>query len=125
MDTETGECGQQRLAHSDGEAERYYRSLIGRRVLVGMEATGHSRWFERLLAELKFELQIGDPAKIRAACVRKQKNDRQDAEHILRLLVGDRFPQIWTPTPAQRDVRQLIMHRHRLMQMRTRVKNQL
>jgi hypothetical protein len=27
-----------------------------------MEATGHSRWFERLLAELGFELWIGDPS---------------------------------------------------------------
>ena len=27
---------------------------------VGIEATGHSRWFERLLAELGFELWIGD-----------------------------------------------------------------
>ncbi|HEX8797303.1 MAG TPA: hypothetical protein VF772_01760, partial [Terriglobales bacterium] len=32
---------------------------------VGMEATGHSRWFERVLAELGFELWIGDPAEIK------------------------------------------------------------
>jgi hypothetical protein len=31
-------------------------------VRVGMEVTGYSRWFERLLAELGFELWIGDPA---------------------------------------------------------------
>jgi hypothetical protein len=29
-----------------------------------MEATGYSRWFERLLAELDFEVWIGDPAEI-------------------------------------------------------------
>jgi transposase len=34
-------------------------------VRVGMEATGYSRWFERLLAEFGFELWIGDPAEIR------------------------------------------------------------
>ena len=51
---ETGECGEQELKHSDGEAERFYRDLQKRgiRVRVGMEATGYSRWFERLLAEL-------------------------------------------------------------------------
>jgi hypothetical protein len=38
-----------------------------------MEATGYSRWFERLLAELGFELWIGDPAEIKAGRVRKQK----------------------------------------------------
>jgi transposase len=50
---------------------------------VGMEATGHSRWFERLLAELNFELCVGNPAQIRAKQVHKQINDRLDAEHIL------------------------------------------
>ena len=66
LDTETGETGERRLNHSDGEAERFYRDLQRRqvKVRVGKEATGHARWFERLLAELKFELWIGDPARI-------------------------------------------------------------
>jgi transposase len=40
------------------EAEQFYRELQQRetRVLVGIEATGQSRWFERLLAELNIEL---------------------------------------------------------------------
>ena len=65
LDTETGETGERRLNHSDGEAERFYRDLQRRqvKVRVGIEATGHARWFERLLAELKFELWIGDPAQ--------------------------------------------------------------
>ena len=68
FDEETGECGERQLSHSDGEAERFYRDLQQRgvRVRVGMEATGYSRWFERLLAELGFELWIGDPAEIKA-----------------------------------------------------------
>ena len=63
---ETGECGEQELNHSDGEAERFYRELKQRgvSVRVGMEATGHSRWFERLLAELGIEVWIGDAAKM-------------------------------------------------------------
>jgi transposase len=36
-----------------------------------------------------------------------------------------RFPRIWVPSPDNRDLRQLLWHRHRLVQMRTRVKNQL
>jgi len=94
LDTETGETGERRLSHSDGEAERFYRDLQRRqvKVRVGIEATGHARWFERLLAELKFELWIGDPARIKAARVRKQKTDRQDAQLLLRLLIEGRFP---------------------------------
>ncbi len=53
---------------------------------MGMEASGHARWFERLLAELSFELWIGDAAEIKAKRVRKQKTDRQDAQHIMGFL---------------------------------------
>ncbi len=57
VDTETGELQERRLGHSQ-EAERFYRELKerGTPVRVGMEASGHARWFERLLAELKIEL---------------------------------------------------------------------
>ena len=126
VNTETGECGERRLTHC-AEAEQFYRDLKekGFRVRVGLEATGHSRWFERLLAELNFEVWIGDPAQIRAKQVRKQKNDRRDAEHLLKLMLENHFPRLWVPSPENRDVRQLVMHRHRLVQMRTRVMNQL
>ena len=126
IDTATGECGERRLTHC-AEAEQFYRDLMqkGVRVRVGMEATGHSRWFERLLAELEFELWIGDPAQIRAKQVRKQKNDRRDAAHLLKLMLENHFPRLWVPTSEDRDVRQLVLHRHRLVQMRTRVMNQL
>jgi transposase len=124
VDRETGECGERRLRHR-AEAEQFYRELKGKQVRVGIEATGHSRWFERLLAELNFEIWIGDPAKIRAKQVRKQKTDRRDAEHILKLMLKDDFPRIWAPSPENRDLRQLVWHRHRLVGMRTRVKNQL
>src|SRR5467141_3528217 len=124
---ETGECGEQELNHSDGQAERFYRDLHQRgiRVRVGMEATGYSRWFERLLAELGFEVWIGDPAEIKAKRVKKQKTDRKDAQLLLKLMMEDRFPRIWVPSPENRDVRQLLLHRHRLVGMRTRVMNQL
>ena len=124
---ETGECGERELNHSDGEAERFYRELKERgvSVRVGMEATGHTRWFERLLAELGFELWIGDPADIKTKRVRKKKTDREDARLMLKLVLENRFPRIWVPSPENRDLRQLLWHRHRLVQMRTRIMNQL
>jgi len=90
-----------------------------------MEASGHARWFERLLAELQLELWIGDAAEIRTKRVRKQKTDRQDAQLILRLLAEDRFPKIWVPNWENRDLRQWLWHRHRMVQARTRIMNQL
>jgi transposase len=127
VDTETGECGERRLNHSDREAERFYRELAARgvSVRVGMEATGYSRWFERLLAELGIEVWIGDAAEIKTKRVRKQKTDRNDAQLLLKLLLENNFPKIWVPSPENRDLRQLLWHRHRLVRMRTRIMNQL
>jgi transposase len=68
---------------------------------------------------------VGDAAKIRAAMVRKQKTDARDASHLLELLLSERFPQIWRPTMAERDLRQLVWHRQKLVWMRTAVANQL
>lgn len=124
LDTETGELVERRLEHGDGEARKFYEALP-KPVRVGMEATGYTQWFERLLAELGHELWFGDAAAIRAAVVRRQKNDKLDAQHILALLVENRFPRIWMPTPAERDLRQLVLHRVKLVQMRTQVMNQL
>ena len=124
---ETGECGEQELSHSDGQAEKFYRELKqrGASVRVGREATGYARWFERLLAELGFELWIGDAAEIEAKRIKKQKTDRNDARLLRRLMLENNFPQIWIPSPENRDLRQLLWHRHRLVQMRTRIMNQL
>ena len=123
FDKQTGEVRQMRLGHRE-EAERFYRSLPAP-VRVGMEACGQWVWFERLLAELGHELWLGDAWQIRAMVVRQQKTDRRDADHILTLLLQDRFPRIWVPSLEERDVRQLLVHRHKQVQARTRVKNQL
>ena len=126
LNTTTGEVEEKRLAHPD-EAEKFYRALASANesVRIGMEASGHARWFERLMAELQLEWWIGDAAAIRAKRGRKQKTDRQDAQHILKLMLKDDFPKVWVPSSENRDLRQLLWHRHRMVQARTRVMNQL
>jgi len=126
VNTDTGEYEEKRLAHPQ-EAEEFYRSLasVGQAVRVGMEASGHGRWFERLLEGFGLELWRGDAEVIRAKRGRKQKTDREDARHILKLLLKDDFPKIWVPSWENRDLRQLLWHRHRMVQARTRVMNQL
>jgi transposase len=124
LDDVTGELTERRLEHESGEAEGFYRGLAGA-VRVGIEATGPIQWFQRLLAELGQELWIGDSAQIRASAVRQQKTDQRDAALILDLLLASRFPRIWVPSPAERDLRQLLWHRHKLVRLRTMVGNQL
>ena len=54
VDTGTGEFQEKRLTHRE-EAENFYRTRAGQKVGVGMEASGHARWFERWLSELQLE----------------------------------------------------------------------
>jgi len=124
LDDETGELIECRLEHANGEAKEFYTQLTGP-VRVGIEATGHTRWFERLLAGLGHELWVGDAARIRASEVRKQKTDARDAALLLELLLSGRFPKLWRPSSEERDLRQLLWHRQKLVWMRNAIGNQL
>jgi len=124
LDTETAETGEQKLVQASGDAERFYRQLPAP-AWIGMEATGNCHWLVDLLAELGHELWVGDAAQIRASFVRQQKTDKRDAAHLLRLLVEGRFPRIWMPSAEVRDLRQLLLHRYKLVIIRARVKNEL
>lgn len=124
LDLETGEVMERRLLHENGEARVFYEALPGP-VVVGLEASGNTHWFESLVARLGHQLWMGDAAAIRKQDGRKQKHDRRDAKLILKLMVEGRFPKIWIPTVAERDLRQLLIHRRHLVRMRTRIKNQL
>src|SRR5450432_2505841 len=105
VDTETGEQTERKLTPE--EAKQFYGQLQGE-VVVGVEASGNMLWFERLLTGMGHRLRLGDAA-----------------EMILQLLLEDRFPEIWVPSLAERDARQLLIHRDKLVGMRRQVKNQL
>jgi transposase len=112
VDLETGETGEGKLGHGSGEAQRFYQQLEAP-VLIGMEATGNSQWFIELVEDMGHEIWIGDAAQIRASYVRKQKTDKRDAAHLRKLAVEGRFPRLWMPD------------RHKLVMIRSRVKNEL
>src|ERR1700732_3841309 len=124
LDTESGEVIEKTLAH-EGETVREFYAALPKPVLVGLEATGSMFWFLRLLEELGIEYRVGHPAAIRKAETRQQQHDRRGAGLIRRLLVEKRFPQIWLPTPEQRDLRTLLQHRQQLVRMRGMTQNGL
>ena len=124
VDTLTGETEEKKLDHASGEAEKFYGQLAGPAV-IGMESTGNCQWFVEMATTAGHEVWIGDAAKIRASEVRQQKNDRRDAALILKLLMEGRFPRIWTPSGEEKDLRQLLIHRHKLVRIRVQVKNEL
>lgn len=124
FDSSTGEIVERKLVNGNGESERFYRSLPVPS-LVGLESCGNRQWFVELLERLGHQVWIGDAAQIRASYVRKQKTDKRDAGHILNLLLENRFPRLWVPDAAMRNLRQLLIHRHKLVEIRARVKNGL
>ena len=124
VDTETGETGEEKLVHERGEAARFYQRLPGP-ALIGMESTGNCEWFLEMATAAGHNVWVGDAAKIRASDVRQQKHDRRDAALLLQLLLEGRFPRIWTPSSQEKDLRQLLIHRSRLVGLRARVKNEL
>ena len=75
----------------EGDKVREFYSQLPRPVLVGIEAPGSMHWFLNLMDELGIECRVGHPATIRDAAHRKQKNDRRDAELILRLVAENCF----------------------------------
>jgi transposase len=124
MNRETGEAGDQKLVHEPGAVEKFYRQFpAGTR--IGMEATGNCQWFVELVTSLGHKVLVGDAAKIRASDSRQQKHDKRDARLLVQLLAEDRFPQIWVPSREEKDLRQLLIHRYKLVRIRAQVKNGL
>src|SRR5687767_6013926 len=125
LKTETGELTSHELKHDHKEALRKFYSELGGPVLVGLEASGYSPWFEQMLEELGHEVWLGDAIEIRRRARRRQKNDRRDAELILDLLLHDEFPRIHRPSVQSREILRMLRYRHKLVQMRTIIKNSL
>jgi len=124
LETTTGEIVNLVLQHEGDEVREFY-SQLPLPVLVGIEATGSMHWFLNLMEELGIECRVGHPATIRAAAPRRQKNDRLDADLILKLVAENRFPAIWLPTKELLDLRALLLHRHQWVRIRTRIQNAL
>jgi transposase len=125
LKTETGVITTHELKHRDKAELRAFYAELGGPTLVALEASGYSPWFELLLEELGHEVWLGNATEIRRRARRRQKNDRRDAELILDLLIHDEFPRVHRPTPSSREILRMLRYRHKLVKMRTSVKNSL
>jgi hypothetical protein len=101
LTTETGELVTCELKHQDKEAVRAFYAAFRGQVIVGLEASGYSPWFERLLEELGYEVWLGHATEIRRRARWRQKNDRRDAELILDLMLHNEFPPFASTSPAE------------------------
>lgn len=125
LKTETGELVTCELKHQDKAAVRAFYAQFKGRVVVGLEASGYSPWFEALLEELGCEVWLGHATEIRRRARWRQKNDRRDAELILDLLLHNEFPRLYRPAPESREVLRMLRYRQKLIKLRTMSKNSL
>jgi len=125
LKTETGELVIAALQHQDKEQVRAFYQQFQGPVIVGLEASGYSPWFETMLEQLGCEVWLGHATEIRRRARWRQKNDQRDAELIWELMVHNEFPQLHRPTLQSREVLRMLRYRQKLIKLRTMAKNSL
>jgi len=125
LKTATGELVICELKHQDKEKVRAFYAQFQGPVVIGLEASGYSPWFERLLEELGCEVWLGHATEIRCRARGRHKNDRRDAELILDLMLHDEFPRLYLPPLQSREVLRMLRYRQKLIKIRTIGKNSL
>ncbi len=124
MNTSDGEIKGRELHHQKDDVRSFYEQF-GSEVIVGVEASGYTSWFEEMVEACGHRLLVGDAAEIRRLARRRQKNDRRDAELILDLLMHNEFPQLYRYSPESREVLRQLRFRHKLVKLRTIILNSL
>src|SRR2546423_14956676 len=102
-DTHDGEIHERQLTNKSLDDVRSFYSQFRGEVIVGMEASGYSEWFEPMLQELGHQVWIGNATEIRRRARSRQKTDRRDAELLLDLLLKGEFPRISRPSRESRS----------------------
>ncbi|HJY31172.1 MAG TPA: IS110 family transposase [Pyrinomonadaceae bacterium] len=125
LKTETGELVISELKHQDKAQVRAFYQQFPAPVIVGLEASGYSPWFEALLEQLGCAVWLGHATEIRRRARWRQKNDRRDAELIWDLMVHNEFPRLHRPAVQSREVLRMLRYRQKLTKLRTMAKNSL
>src|ERR1044072_9541143 len=79
LKTETGELVISELKHQQKEQVRAFYQQFPAPVVVGLEASGYSPWFEALLEQLGHEVWLGHATEIPRRARRRQEKDHRGA----------------------------------------------
>src|SRR5689334_13944543 len=97
----------------------------GKNPRVVIEATYGWYWAVEVLEEAGAEVHLAHPLGVKAYTYRRVKNDERDAADLADLLRMGRLPEAWIAPPEIRELRELTRYRHKLVQARTSVKDQV
>jgi transposase len=98
---------------------------IGENPRVVLEATYGWYWAVDALREAGAEVHLAHPLGVKMFALRRVKNDERDAHDLADLLRMGRLPESWIAPPAVRELRELVRHRHKMVQMRSSLKSQV
>jgi transposase len=92
---------------------------------VCFEASTGYGWCYELLQPLASRVVVAHPGLLRLIFHSKRKNDRKDAERLAKLLFLGEVPAVHVPAAEIRAWRELINFRRKMIQKRTRTKNEI
>lgn len=97
----------------------------GPRPRVVLEATYGWYWAVDALQEAGAEVHLAHPLGVKMFTLRRVKNDERDARDLADLLRLGRLPEAWIAPPQVRELRELVRHRHKMVQLRSGLKSQV
>lgn len=92
---------------------------------IGMESSTHIYPLYDYLTEKGYKVRVAHAKKLRRITHSANKNDDKDAEDIARQLLVNDFPEAFILSREQRENRELIRMRVKLVQEQTRYKNRI
>ena len=113
LDADTGELQWFAMNGENARAAAFCAGLP-RPVRVAYEAGPTGYVLARELAKRGVECVIAAPSKIPRATGDKVKNDRRDAEHLVRLLLAGKLHPVRVPGPEEEALRDLVRARETL-----------
>jgi transposase len=112
----------------DNDAEAVFRLVapFGSKVTAAIEAsTGAANFAEELLALSHWQVFLAHPGYVARMKQTPDKSDWTDAKLLADLTRAGYIPRVWLAPKYIRDLRELVRHRHALVEQRKQVKLRL
>ncbi|MFQ5807928.1 MAG: transposase, partial [Phycisphaerae bacterium] len=111
--------------HTTAETIRAALAPLDGRCRVAFEVGSSMQWVAAQVRPLAQSVHVANASRMPWLFRDGRKNDRLDARKLATLLALEQLPEVHLPSPEVSAWRALINHRRRLIQRRTRTKNQI